>query len=107
MQRKDSMLEAIILGLSAILSLILIWMVQGMFKKEPPFGAAADYIIGLIAGVGVTALDYWVFIPWIFGSGAATWLRAGVALLEGVGCAWLILWIIRQVAGPKKKSSDA
>lgn len=101
------MLVWIMLGATALLSLLLVWIVEGMFKREAPFGAAADYIIGMIGGVGVAALDYFVFIPGLIGSEVAEWFRLAGSLAEGTVSAWLILWILRQIVrAPVKEQGD-
>lgn len=97
------MITGVMFAVAALISLIVIWVTEGMFKREAPFGVAADYVIGLIAGVGVAALDYYVFVPMFF-TNAAEWLRLVAAITEGPFCAWLILWIIRQIARPPLKT---
>ena len=66
---------------TGLLSLLLIVIVEGMFKREAPFGEAADYVIGVIGGVGFAALDYFVIIPIFF---KAKWLIMAGAISEGV-----------------------
>ncbi len=96
----------IMLAVTGLLSLILIWIVEGAFKRKAPFGEAADYVIGLVFGVGIAALDYFVFIPAILGT-APEWFRLAGSASEGTTGAWLILWIIRQIARPPLKDDEA
>ena len=98
------MLAWIMLAITAVLSLIVVFMVEGMFKREAPFGVAAEYVIGLIGGVGFAALDYFILIPGLIGK-APEWFRLAGALLEGVACAWLFLWIIRQIVRSPMKET--
>ena len=96
-------LAAITLGAAGLLSLALIWIVEGLFKRQAPFGEAVDYLIGLIVGVGVAALDYFVLIPLFF---KKQWIIAAGAVAEGVIAAWFILWIIRLIVRPPFKTTD-
>ncbi len=98
-------LGLITLVVAGLLSLIVVWLVEGLFKREAPFGEAADYIIGLIFGVVVAALDYYWIIPYFF---KQEWVRIAGAISEGAIGAWLILWLIRQVKRPplKTKAND-
>ena len=88
---------------SGLLSLLLIVIVEGMFKREAPFGEVADYVIAVIAGVGVAALDYFVIIPIFF---KAKWIIMASSVAEGVFCAWLVPWLIRQLARAPIKTED-
>ena len=97
------MLAGITLGVAGILSLIVVCIFEGMFKREAPFGEMADYIIGLISGVGIAALDYFIFIPIFFDT---EWLRILGSILEGAFGAWLVLWLIRQIARPPLRIDD-
>jgi hypothetical protein len=99
------MLIGIMLAVTGLLSLIVVWLTEGLFKREAPFGEAAEYVIGLIAGVGVAALDYFVFIPGILGADTAEWFRIGGSMLEGTASAWIALWIIRQIARPPMRET--
>jgi hypothetical protein len=98
------MIPAIVLAGAGLLSLIVVWFVEGLFKRVAPFGDAADYLIGLVAGVGVAALDYWFLIPMFLGQDVAGWLRVGGSILEGAVAAWFILWVIRLAVRPPMKA---
>lgn len=97
------MVAIIMLIATGVLSLIVVWIVEGLFKRESPWGTAVDYLIGVVGGVGFAALDYFFLIPVFLGSNVAEWLRAGGSLLEGTGTAWLVLWIVRQATQPPLK----
>ncbi len=91
------MLQVILFVVVGLLSLIVVWVCEGLFKRRPPFGELADYVIGLLAGLGWAALDYYVLVTAMLGPNAAMWLRVGAALIEGPALAWLILWALRQI----------
>lgn len=95
------MIVAITLGLAGLLGLIVVWIVEGLFKRQPPFGEALDYLIGLISAVGIAALDYYLLIPAFFPN--TRWMWVAGAISEGAFGAWLVLWIIRQAVRPPLK----
>jgi hypothetical protein len=97
----------IALGGAAVISLLVIWIVEPMFKREAPFGIPVDYVIGLLAGIGFAALDYYVLVDLVIGAGVKEWMRLGAALMEGPGAAWLALWIVRQITRPPFKTNAA
>jgi hypothetical protein len=90
------MITIIALVLSGVIGVIVTWIVEGMFRREPPFGEAAEYIIGFLAAVGWFALDYYVLVPAFFGANAAEWLKLSAGLIEGPVASWLVLWALRQ-----------
>ncbi len=98
------MIVAITLGMAGLLGLIVVWIVEGMFKRQPPFGEAADYLIGLVSAVGIAALDYYFLIPAFFPN--THWMWVAGAISEGAFGAWLVLWIIRQAARPPFKGEE-
>jgi len=100
-----AMTAIITLITAGVLSLLVVWIVEGLFKKEPPFGMAVEFIAGLFAGLLVAALDYWVFVPWVFGADSKEWVRMLAAVAEGSASAWLILWILRQVKSSRLKTA--
>jgi hypothetical protein len=95
---------AVVLGVAGILSLIVVLVAEGLFKREAPFGKVADYVIGLIAGVGWGALDYFVLVQAILGPDTAEWVRISAAVIEGPLVAWLVLWALRQIIRPPAKA---
>jgi hypothetical protein len=90
------MLPIIAMVLAGVIGLIVVWIVEGMFRREPPFGEAVDYVLGFLAAVGWCALDYYVLVPVFFGANAAEWLRLAAGLIEGPVAGWLVLWALRQ-----------
>jgi hypothetical protein len=92
--------------LSGVLGVIVTWIVEGMFRREPPFGEAADYVIGFLAAIGWFALDYYVLVPAFFGADAAEWLKLAAGLVEGPVASWLVLWALRQALQSPLKSTQ-
>jgi uncharacterized membrane protein YeaQ/YmgE (transglycosylase-associated protein family) len=98
------MIAAITLGLAGLLGLIVIWIVEGLFKRQPPFGEVVDYLIGLISAVGIAAIDYYLAIPAFFPN--TRWMWVVGAISEGAIGAWLVLWIIRLAVRPPFKGEE-
>lgn len=91
------MLVGVMLALTGLLSLLMVWIVQGVARRPAPWGEAAEYLIGLLAGVGVAALDYTVMFPAFFRQPPPGWMALGGSALEGVVAAWLVVWALRQI----------
>jgi hypothetical protein len=100
------MITTIALVLAGVLGAIVTWIVEGLFRREPPFGEAADYIIGFLASAGGFALDYYVLVPAFFGANAAEWLKLSAGLIEGPIFGWLVLWALRQALQTPLKSAQ-
>jgi hypothetical protein len=98
------MLAIVSLGVAGLLSLIVVSVAEGLFKREAPFGNMADYVIGVIVGVGWGALDYFVLVQAFLGADTAEWLRVSAAIFEGPIMAWIVLWALRQILRPPMKA---
>lgn len=101
------MLVGMMLALTGLLSLLVVWIVQGASQRAAPLGEAAEYLIGLLAGVGVAALDYYVMFPAFFRQPPPGWMVLGGSALEGVVFAWLVVWALRQLARRPAGAGDS
>jgi hypothetical protein len=100
------MLTIVAMLIAAVLGVIVAWVAQGLFRREPPLGGAADYVIGFLAAAGWFALDYYVLVPAFFGADAAEWLKLSAGLIEGPIASWLVLWALRQALQSPLKSTQ-
>ena len=89
--------------MTAILILAVLWVILGIiaaalapriFKKPPPFGTTAEYIICVVTAIGVGLLDWLVFLPLFNISGPLAFVGA---LAEPFFSAWFVIWVLRQV----------
>lgn len=87
--------------MTAFVVLLILWIVLGLamallagllFKDEPPYGAGADYLIGVAVSVAVGVLDWFILPPLGFKPGPLTF---AIEVLDPAGAALLVLWLLR------------
>ena len=66
------------------------------FKSQPPYGVAADVIVGTVAAVIWAIVAYQVVSPAI---GLKGWLALALSAGDAIGLAAVMLWVLRRIKG--------
>jgi uncharacterized membrane protein YeaQ/YmgE (transglycosylase-associated protein family) len=90
----DSYAVLVVAVLSAILGVVAAALSPRIFKKPPPFGTTAEYVICVVVAVAIGLIDFLWALP-AFGMDGL--LKLVGSLAEGFFAALLVLWILRQV----------
>ena len=85
----------VVLLLTTIVGSILItWLLPMAFKSEPPYGLAADILVGTIAAVIWAVVVYQYIAPAI---GLTGWLNLVMSAGDAIGLAAVMLWVLRRI----------
>jgi hydrogenase-4 membrane subunit HyfE len=84
----------VLLLITVVGSVLVTWLLPKAFHSEPPYGTAADILVGTIAGVIWAVIAYQFLAPLIGMEGwGALLLSAG----DAIGLAAVMLWILRRI----------
>jgi len=84
-----------VLLLTTIIGSVLVtWLVPKAFKSDPPYGTIVDIAVGTIAAVFWVYLAYEVISPAIGLENPGKFI---LSLLDGLGLAAVLLWVIRRL----------
>jgi len=84
----------VLLLITIVGSILVTWLLPMAFKSEPPYGVAADIIVGTVAAIIWAALTYQVISPAI---GLTGWLRLAGSAGDAIGLAAAMLWVLRRI----------
>ena len=84
----------VVLLITIVGSILVTWLLPMAFKSEPPYGLAADIIVGTVAAIIWAALAYTIVSDAI---GLTGWLRLAGSAGDGIGLAAVMLWVLRRI----------
>lgn len=86
----------VLLLITIVGSILVTWLLPLVFNSKPPYGAAADILIGTMAAVAWAVIAYSVVSPLI---GLTGWLKLVLSASDAIGLAAVMLWVLRRVKG--------
>lgn len=84
----------VLLLLTVVGCVLVTWLLPKAIHSEPPYGTAVDILVGTIAGVIWAIIAYQYISPLI---GLDGWLRLLLSVLDAVGLAAVMLWVLRRI----------
>jgi hypothetical protein len=86
-----------VLMLITIVGSVLVTLLLPLaFKSKPPYGTAADILVGTVAAVIWAVVAYQVVSPAI---GLKGWLALALSAGDAIGLAAVMLWVLRRIKG--------
>ncbi len=87
----------VILLLATVVGSILVtWLLPLAFDSEPPYGVAVDIGVGTVLAVISAVVAYRIISPFI---GLRGWLALILSVLDSIGLAAVMLWVLRRIKG--------
>ena len=77
-------------------SVLVCWLLPKALNSEPPYGVAVDIGVGTVVAA-IWCIVIWQFLgPWL---GLGGWLLFFGSILECIGFAAVMLWVLRKIKG--------
>ncbi len=86
----------VVLLATVVGSILVTWLLPLVFDSEPPYGVAVDMVVGTVLAVIWAVVAYRLISPFI---GLRGWLALILSVLDGIGLAAVMLWVLRRVKG--------
>jgi hypothetical protein len=86
----------VLLLITIVGSILVTWLLPLIFNSKPPYGVAADILIGTVAAVAWAVIAYSVVSPLI---GLTGWLKLVLSASDAIGLAAVMLWVLRRIKG--------
>jgi hypothetical protein len=86
----------ILLLVTIVGSILITWLLPLAFKSQPPYGVAADIVVGTVAAIIWAVVAYQVVSPAI---GLKGWLALALSASDAIGLAAVMLWVLRRIKG--------
>lgn len=75
-------------------SILVTWLLPLAFDSEPPYGLAADILVGTAVALIWAFLAYQYISPLI---GLTGWLKLALSAGDAIGFAAVMLWVLRRI----------
>jgi hypothetical protein len=86
----------VLLLITIVGSILVTWLLPLVFNSKPPYGAAADILVGTVAAAAWAVIAYSVVSPLI---GLTGWLKLVLSAGDAIGLAAVMLWVLRRIKG--------
>ncbi|MFP3897035.1 MAG: hypothetical protein ACLFV5_09425 [Anaerolineales bacterium] len=86
----------VVLLATVVGSILVTWLLPLAFDSEPPYGVAVDIGVGTVLAVVWAVVAYRIVSPFI---GLRGWLALILSVLDGIGLAAVMLWVLRRIKG--------
>jgi uncharacterized membrane protein YeaQ/YmgE (transglycosylase-associated protein family) len=87
----------LIVAITAILGIVLGWLVPVLFKSKRPYGLFGDMLVCAILSAALAFVEWnWLLPALGFGTG---WLAVLLAISDPLGFGLVCLWLMRKIKG--------
>jgi hypothetical protein len=86
----------VLLLITVVGSILITWLLPKAFNSDPPYGLAADILVGTVAGVVWAIIAYQFLAPLIGLEGLGALLLSAA---DAIGLAAAVLWVLRRIKG--------
>ena len=84
----------VLLLVTIVGSVLVTWLLPKAFNSEPPYGLAADILVGTVIAAIWSVIGFQVLAPLI---GLEGWLALALSAGDAIGFAAVMLWVLRRV----------